>query len=165
MAGRVGRVPVARFSRRRTKRVALTMAVTVVALTACFGTPTTTPTTRAMEAVPTGLERFYTQVPEWTDCEAGADCATASVPLDYSDPSGEAISIALIRHHATGKRIGTLFVNPGGPGGSGVDVVRDSLRYVASNTVVAAFDIVGFDPRGIGASTAVGCVVDADLDD
>jgi pimeloyl-ACP methyl ester carboxylesterase len=115
---------------------------------------------------------------EWGECESsdeydvtGWECGTVEVPLDYTDPSGRTISVALTRAPATDDttRIGSLFVNPGGPGGSGIETVHYLVDELPEN-VKARFDIVGFDPRGVGASTAVDCVDDkakdaeADLD-
>jgi pimeloyl-ACP methyl ester carboxylesterase len=89
----------------------------------------------------------------WTTCDFEFQCATAIVPLDYARPAGPTISIAVKRLPATDRahRIGSLFINPGGPGGSGVDFVQDA-RDVYSDQVRARFDIVGFDPRFVGAS-------------
>ncbi len=92
---------------------------------------------------------------KWADCDDGLQCATASVPLDYSRPNKGSYQVALIKKPATGpgQRLGSLFTNPGGPGGSGVDFVRataDSLY----GTLSQRYDIVGFDPRGTGHSQA-----------
>ncbi len=96
----------------------------------------------------------------WQPCaEApGYDCATASVPLDYDNPAGSQTRIALARVRASdaANRIGTLFLNPGGPGGSGVDLVFDYGDYMASR-LKGRFDIVGFDPRGVGRSEPLHC--------
>jgi pimeloyl-ACP methyl ester carboxylesterase len=110
-----------------------------------------------------GMRRFLDQTLDWTDCGNGNECATVSVPLDYDRPNGQAISIAVKRDPADDQanRIGSLFINPGGPGGSGVDYVD----FVGFDDVVAnVYDVVGFDPRGVGRSTPVDCVSDADLD-
>lgn len=95
---------------------------------------------------------------DWADCSNGFQCARAKVPLDYDRPSGTAISVALIRLPATdsSKRIGSLFVNPGGPGGSGVDFVR-AVGALIPTELRSVYDIVGFDPRGIGQSTPLRC--------
>ena len=88
------------------------------------------------------------------------ECGTVQVPLDYDDPGVAAVSIALIRLPATdpAHKIGTLFFNPGGPGGSGVDFILGMGPYIAySDEVRARFDIVGFDPRGVGRSTTLRC--------
>ena len=87
------------------------------------------------------------------------ECATVQVPLDYSNPGKAAILIAMVRLPATdpARRIGSLFLNPGGPGGSGVDFALGAGPFLYSDEVRARFDIVGFDPRGILRSTAVRC--------
>jgi pimeloyl-ACP methyl ester carboxylesterase len=99
----------------------------------------------------------------WTSChpEAGPSfqCATARVPLDYSRPHGQTIAIALTRLPASdpSQRIGSLFLNPGGPGGSGVDYVLGAGPFLYTDEVRARFDLVGFDPRGVIRSTPLRC--------
>jgi pimeloyl-ACP methyl ester carboxylesterase len=95
----------------------------------------------------------------WAPCGAPFECATASVPLDYDHANGAKISLSLIRLPASDPkhRIGSLFTNPGGPGGSGIDLVRGAAQSVYSDAVRARFDIVGFDPRGILTSTPLQC--------
>ncbi|MDQ1520984.1 MAG: hypothetical protein QOI55_2057, partial [Actinomycetota bacterium] len=95
----------------------------------------------------------------WTSCGSPFQCATAIVPLDYDKPTGSKISLALIRLPASDPthRIGSIFINPGGPGGSGVDTVRGGGQSLFSRSVRARFDLVGFDPRGIAASTPLRC--------
>lgn len=94
----------------------------------------------------------------WKGCGDGFDCATLQVPLDYNDTTKGTIGLALIRQPAAdqGKRIGSLLTNPGGPGGSGVDFVREWAPSLDSS-ITARFDIVGFDPRGVGASAPIDC--------
>src|SRR6476619_4373635 len=94
---------------------------------------------------------------DWRPCfpRAGRfQCATLAVPLESGPPSGDTIPVAVIRHRATdpAHRIGSLVLNPGGPGGSGVDVVRDAGPFIFNDEVRARFDIVSFDPRGIARS-------------
>jgi pimeloyl-ACP methyl ester carboxylesterase len=95
----------------------------------------------------------------WAPCGNGLECTAARVPLDYDRPSRTTITLALIRLPASSpaRRIGSIFVNPGGPGESGVDAVRQGGRSLFSAEVRARFDLVGFDPRGIGASTPLRC--------
>ena len=100
-------------------------------------------------------------VPElvWIDCGEGLQCATARVPLDYDHPNGPRISLALIRLPAgePGRRIGSLLLGAGGPGESGVDIVRAFGRFLGTEELRARFDLVGFDPRGIDRSTPLRC--------
>jgi pimeloyl-ACP methyl ester carboxylesterase len=86
------------------------------------------------------------------------ECGIVNVPLDYNNPTAT-ISIAMVRLPALNPeaRLGSIFVNPGGPGGSGVDIVVFAGPLLAPTPVLAAFDIVGFDPRGVGRSTTVRC--------
>ncbi|MFD3731290.1 alpha/beta hydrolase [Streptomyces sp. NPDC058632] len=97
---------------------------------------------------------------DWRPCAQGRhfDCATAEVPLDYHNPRGRTVELAVVKRKATGpgQRIGTLFFNPGGPGGPGT--VQMPQNYEAfPREVRERFDIVSWDPRGIGNSTAVNC--------
>ncbi len=122
--------------------------------------------TASPSAVPAGLESFYEQKPSWKDCEDGFECTTVEVPLDYSKPSGDKLGISVIRLPAqdSSDRIGSLLTNPGGPGGSGVDFVRQVGRAFGAD-LRKRFDIVGFDPRGVAGSDPVRCNTGAQLDD
>ncbi len=98
----------------------------------------------------------------WSPCyrEYGPfECGTVQVPIDYDSPQKGVISIAVVRLAASdpAHRIGSLFLNPGGPGGSGFDFAISIAPYLYTSEVRARFDIVGFDPRGIGRSTALRC--------
>ncbi len=107
--------------------------------------------------------------PHWAPCtgdgQQGFQCTKVQVPLDYADPASTAISLSLsvIRHPATdpAHRIGTLFMNPGGPGGLGTEDLPDWISLFPP-MALARFDIVSWDPRGIGDSTAVQCFANAD---
>lgn len=113
----------------------------------------------------TGLERFYAQPLHWSSC-SGGECATLTVPVDYAKPDGATIDLALLRVPArsTRQRIGSLVVNPGGPGGSGVDYAK-AADFIVGPEVRKRFDIVGFDPRGVGRSAPIECVDAPELDD
>ena len=102
----------------------------------------------------------------WTSCTAPFECATVSVPIDYAHPGDGSIELALIRLSATNPaaRIGDLVTNPGGPGGSGVQFVRDAAQTTFSAGLRARFDIIGFDPRGVGQSHPIECVDAATMD-
>jgi pimeloyl-ACP methyl ester carboxylesterase len=98
------------------------------------------------------------------------ECTTIKVPEDWADPDGDTLDLALLRARSReqGERIGSLVVNPGGPGGSGIDTAVylsfGSTFGGLSDEVLERFDIVGFDPRGVGRSSPVRCSSDADLD-
>src|SRR2546429_1056068 len=99
----------------------------------------------------------------WTDCGSGFQCGNLQVPLDYSQAGGRTISLALIRKPATGSnRIGSMLLNPGGPGESGVQFLREDITSLAN--LNRRFDVVGWDPRGVGASAPVTCVDSSQLD-
>jgi len=111
---------------------------------------------------------------QWVPCKsaaseearipAGAECGLLSVPVDYSKPDGDVAQIAMIRIKATGEKIGSLVVNPGGPGESGVEAAA-SMAPTLPQSVRERFDLVGFDPRGVANSTpAAWCNSDADND-
>ncbi|MBK1787141.1 alpha/beta hydrolase [Prauserella cavernicola] len=93
------------------------------------------------------------------------DCARMQVPLDYDDPDGPRAEIALLRMKAKGERIGSLVVNPGGPGGSGMSHTATMAPTWDPMAIGERFDIVGFDPRGVGATTPrVDCFTNAEDD-
>jgi pimeloyl-ACP methyl ester carboxylesterase len=130
--------------------------------------PTTTPGPGATDAPRPALERFYSQTLTWQWCRGIDLCSSLEVPLDYRHPDGETIRLALLRVPAADpdRRIGSVVVNPGGPGAPGTDYAESAA--VAGNVftapVLRAYDVVGFDPRGTGASAPVDCLSDDDLD-
>lgn len=109
------------------------------------------------------LAEFYNQQVVWKNC-GDADCARITVPLDYADPGGATVDLAAARVKATGEAIGTLFVNPGGPGGSAIDYAK-AADYIVTPDVREHYDIVGIDPRGVATSDPVHCSTDAQIDD
>ncbi|MGI5128576.1 alpha/beta hydrolase [Pseudonocardia sp. CA-107938] len=155
------------MTRASTRRAvaALCAATGAVAVAACgAAAPPTSPA-----PVPPGLERFYAQQLAWGPCDSFAptpedaplyadgslQCARLEVPLDYAAPGGRTAQIAVLRHRTDDpRRIGSLVLNPGGPGGSGTQAAAAMSRGLGDGP----FDVVGFDPRGIGASTPkLGC--------
>lgn len=127
--------------------------------------PSTGPTRGAAGPIPAGLEEFYQQTVDWERCGSGSQCATITVPLDYSDPTGETIELRARKVPARDRagRIGTLFINPGGPGGSGVDYAA-AAGFVLGAPLLRKFDVIGWDPRGVGQSTPVRCLDTAQMD-
>jgi pimeloyl-ACP methyl ester carboxylesterase len=117
------------------------------------------------DGVTAELLPFYEQRLDWTEC-GGFDCTTVRAPLDWADPGAGEIELSVIRSRAegTGEPIGSLLTNPGGPGASGVGLIRDSLSFAVGDAVRERFDVIGFDPRGVGESTAVHCYDAPDMD-
>src|SRR5689334_18317596 len=158
---------------------ALAAAVALLALAAAACTVPTSgsPGRGEGDPPPPQLMRFYGQKLDWGSCKPFAatvgdvatfssdafQCARLQVPLDYAAPDGPTASIAVLRQKATGQRIGSLLFNPGGPGASGLGVVASLGPQLADSPLGKRFDLVGFDPRGVGASTpAVDCLTDAE---
>jgi len=131
------------------------------AATSSTATPSPSPTATLPGTDPR-LARFYDQKLSWRDC--GRDrCAQLTVPLDYAKPGGRTLKLAVLKVPATGTPRGALVVNPGGPGGSGVNYAASgSLQF--GSALSRAFDIVGFDPRGVGQSDPLHCLDTAGLD-
>lgn len=117
-------------------------------------------------AAPDGLKDFYSQKVVWEPCEDKLQCAKIKVPLDYTKPDGKTIEIATLKMSSTGgKKQGSLLVNPGGPGASGYDFVRDAGASHFSQKVRSNYDLVGFDPRGVKRSAPVTCLTDKERDE
>jgi pimeloyl-ACP methyl ester carboxylesterase len=108
------------------------------------------------------LASFYAQRLAWSACPGG-QCAKLIVPVDYAEPSGPVVRISLLKVPAKGRRVGSLVVNPGGPGGSGVDYAKAADRIVTP-AIRSAYDVVGFDPRGVASSAPVSCLDAPQLD-
>lgn len=147
--------------KRRDHRLLVATASMATAGVLAFALPATAvgpAPTSAAAAVP---------VLAWQPCadpsQNGFDCATAEVPLNYQNPEGSTIELALVRHSATdpARRIGSLFFNPGGPGGSGTESLPAWLELFPA-TLRARFDLISWDPRGIGESTSVQCFATPD---
>lgn len=144
---------------RRLLAAVAILAASMLVLSGCVGDSASEQNQRGAEPVPSSLAKFYDQKLVWRGCESsGLTCAKATVPIDWADPSAGTLKLALIRHVTTGAgRIGSLLVNPGGPGGSGYDMVSQSLTYFTDAALRAKFDIVGWDPRGVGKSSPISC--------
>jgi pimeloyl-ACP methyl ester carboxylesterase len=122
--------------------------------------PAVTPEGFAQPPAGRGLARYERQRLNWKSCGHDLSCSPMLVPLDYADPDGTAITLVVAKRAATSsKRLGSLIINPGGPGGSGVWYVGYFNAAGLEN-----YDIVGWDPRGVGNSTPVNCFGKEDLD-
>ncbi|MER6996570.1 alpha/beta hydrolase [Streptomyces sp. NPDC000410] len=128
------------------------------------GTPGTAAPAAASQAE---LKRFYSQRLTWKDCGVpDFQCATLKAPLDYAKPDGPSINLAVARVKATGpgERIGSLLVNPGGPGGSAVGYLQAYAGVGYPAQVRARYDMVAVDPRGVARSEPVECLGGKEMD-
>ncbi|MET0780275.1 MAG: alpha/beta hydrolase [Microbacterium sp.] len=161
-------------SPRRARRLVSVLAGLVaasVALSGCLYSliPDSRPSSTASpapdtEGVAAELLPFYEQSLSWSACGA-LECTTVTAPLDWADPGAGEIELSVIRQRAlSGAPTGSLLTNPGGPGASGVGLIRDSLDFAVGSALQSQFDVIGFDPRGVGESTAVRCFDAADMD-
>jgi pimeloyl-ACP methyl ester carboxylesterase len=162
----------------------VTVIVALVALLLAGCTPNVrwvAPTASgSASADPSGVAGFKVAPPAWRSCRDQADqflqgrvpsgvtyeCGTIEVPQDWHRPdSGKIFHLALLRVHSQRQtnRIGSLVVNPGGPGEPGTDTAID-LSVRLPDDILTRFDLIGFDPRGVGRSDPVKCFSDADLD-
>ncbi|BAW05478.1 alpha/beta hydrolase [Nocardia seriolae] len=152
----------------RTGRVVLLATTLAMTAAACTSVVDGKPTPSA----PLGLDSFYHQTLNWGSCTdyvqsdddslpKGSECTRVTVPVDYANPGGATAKIAISRIKATGKKIGSLLLNPGGPGVTGLNMVS-----IGDKTDLAErFDRIGFDPRGIGASQpSIQCMTAAEND-
>ena len=163
--------PITRRVRRTSAFIAGLVAASLVLSGCMYGLiPGEGPISR--ESLPpdtTGVDAallpFYDQELDWRRCGDGFDCTTVTAPLDWASPGTGEIELSLIRHRATGgDAIGSLLTNPGGPGESGVELIRDSLDFAVGELLPRQYDVIGFDPRGVGESTAVRCFDASDMD-
>ncbi|WP_026454910.1 alpha/beta hydrolase [Saccharomonospora iraqiensis] len=157
----------------------------VAVLAACSGPASESPDPTAPAGpVPEGLETYYSQQLDWGECAPyatsaytqqafstvpeGVECARMTVPLDYSEPDGETVSLGLLRQPADdggGEPLGSAVINPGGPGGSGMSRAAYMAQGEWDGRLAERFDLVGFDPRGVQASEpAVDCFTDREID-
>jgi pimeloyl-ACP methyl ester carboxylesterase len=145
------------FSTRASK---LTAALTVIAL-ALFSTVSYM---QSRPETPTSLSAYYAQELQWQSCYEDYECADLLVPIDYTNLKTGTFDISVLKYRTTNKKkLGSLIVNPGGPGGSGVDYAY-AAEYLFSPAILNAYDIVGFDPRGVSRSEPIICLTDKELD-
>ena len=113
---------------------------------------------------PTTLKGYYEQQIDWQGCYEIYQCTELLVPIDYANLSTGTFEITVLKYPTTNEnKLGSLIVNPGGPGGSGVDYAY-AAEYLFSPAILNAYDIVGFDPRGVSRSEPIICLTDRELD-
>ncbi|MFC8433016.1 alpha/beta hydrolase [Streptomyces sp. NPDC057253] len=159
----------------RTLRTGGILLAAALLASACSASASTGTATSAADVTPAALPTatlaalasYYGQKVRWRSCGVpGFECATLKAPLDYDKPAGGDIRLAVTRKKATGpgKRLGSLFVNPGGPGGSASGYLQAYAGIGYPATVRARYDMVAVDPRGVARSEAVECLDGRDMD-
>ncbi len=140
-------------------RAALAIATSIALLLTGYSVLTTKATNY------TSLQQFQNQNLKWKSCYEDFQCSILKVPIDHTDFTLGTFDIALLRYRDAGQRnrIGSLVVNPGGPGASGVQFAYNA-EYIVSPDIWERYDIVGFDPRGVGDSSAIRCLTDKETD-
>lgn len=144
--------------RSRTKVTAAAVVAGLLVLGACSVTGGGSGEPGASTAVPDATEGSDTlsTTLDWEDCDGSFECSELTVPLDYDDPDGDTITVAMTRRPANDpdQRLGTIIMNPGGPGGSAIEFVEG--MYLPGD-LMDRFDLLGFDPRGVGRSSPIDC--------
>jgi len=147
------------------------LSVTALTLTACAAFFPFSMLTESAESIRPAegfstAEEYYAQTPDWKGCGGSMECATVLAPLNWDEVSADSpVSLSLTRQKATGsERLGSVFVNPGGPGASGADFVANGVNRAASKQLQEYYDVVGWDPRGVAASDGVQCYDAAGMD-
>ncbi|MET8627957.1 alpha/beta hydrolase [Kitasatospora sp. NPDC004669] len=129
------------------------------------GAAAVTPLEPLPAAVPAALAPYYAQRPVWQPCDGGFECTTFRVPMDYDRPGDGDLTLSAARAAAVpaeatsgvDTRLGSLLLNPGGPGGSAIEYL-EAVARTYDRSVRARYDLVGFDPRGVGRSNPVSCL-------
>lgn len=150
-------------------RLTALIAVGALVLSGCVAvtdSATPEPITPVASSAPVGFESFYNQSVEFEACGEGLFCADILVPMDWEDGQSESITIATVYRVANNKKsAGFILFNPGGPGSSGYDWVKESGQFLGTKKLRDNFNILGFDPRGVGKSSAVKCLTDSEYDE
>ena len=124
------------------------------------------PITPVASPAPIGFEDYYSQSVEFEACGKRLFCADIQVPMDWDDGQSEPITIATVYRAADKKNnSGFILFNPGGPGSSGYDWVKESSQFLGTKKLRENFNILGFDPRGVGKSSAVKCLSNSEYDE
>ncbi|MDV3128084.1 alpha/beta hydrolase [Mycobacterium sp. 21AC1] len=140
-------------------------------MASALATPVAAASPEGASVTPFGTPPVWGSCANWVANPAAiptAQCGTVAVPVDWTDaanPQGAQAQLAVIRIPASGEKLGALMVNPGGPGASAVNTVAGMGAALANTELTRRFDLVGFDPRGVGHSTPqLRCRTDAEFD-
>ncbi|MFD9287223.1 alpha/beta hydrolase [Streptomyces sp. NPDC060030] len=154
-------------TRRLLRTFATALGTAGLLVSGCSSGSSTQSASASGSAASEDLQPYYGQKLRWRDCGVeGFQCATMKAPLDYAEPDGGDIGLAVSRKKATGpgKRIGSLLVNPGGPGGSAVGYLQGYAAIGYPAPVLARYDTVAIDPRGVARSEPVRCLTGKEMD-
>jgi pimeloyl-ACP methyl ester carboxylesterase len=145
----------------RARLTSVALVLTLI-LTGCSSIYSTAP---FVEEKFSALAEYEQQKLDWSSCYDYFDCTELRVPIDYEDLSVGTFRISVLRAAAKDQdnRLGAIVVNPGGPGGSGVDYAYNA-DYIFSPDITDVYDIVGFDPRGVAQSEPIACFTSDELD-
>lgn len=159
---------------KKTRQYAACLAVLLAAsLTSCATpqpqvTPTKIATPRQTTSPQAKLDKYYHQKLQWEKCDQNFECANLEVPIDYTHPEAQTAKIAMKRLKTPNQnKLGTLVMNPGGPGGSGTETMKaDAVDYFFTKPIQENYDILSFDPRGVNRSQpAIKCRTNQELDE
>ena len=149
------------------KKIIPIVAIWTLLLTSCASSDNSAP----VETIPqnlTTLDSYYSQELVWSDCKDDKkfECAEIQVPVDYQNSGDASLTLALKKLPAkqSSNKVGSLLINPGGPGGSGTDYVTYA-EDAFGKRLMDSFDIIGFDPRGVALSTPLDCLTDKEVDE
>jgi pimeloyl-ACP methyl ester carboxylesterase len=149
------------------KKIIPIVAIWTLLLTSCSTSNSSAPKENIIQNLTT-LESFYSQELVWDNCKDDKkfQCAEIQVPVDYQNPENASLTLALKKLSAkdSANKVGSLLINPGGPGGSGTDYVTYA-EDAFGKRLMDSFDIIGFDPRGVALSTPLDCLTDKEVDE
>jgi pimeloyl-ACP methyl ester carboxylesterase len=149
------------------KKIIPFVALCALVLTSCSSSNNSSVPAASPEKL-TNLDSYYSQELIWTDCKDDKkfQCAEIQVPVDYQNPGNASLTLALKKLPAkySADKVGSLLINPGGPGGSGTDYVTYA-EDAFGKRLMDSFDIIGFDPRGVALSTPLDCLTDKEVDE
>jgi pimeloyl-ACP methyl ester carboxylesterase len=145
------------------KRIITATFAVVVAVSTAVITPMVV--SAAKGATMNSTSDYLKQQVAWNSCGTDLYCGTVLVPMDWNNLNTKPISLAVIYHRASAaKPLGSVIFNPGGPGSSGFDFIKDSITDLATSRLKQNYNLVGFDPRGVQHSSAIKCVSPSQLD-
>jgi pimeloyl-ACP methyl ester carboxylesterase len=144
--------------RRKVKRAIAAFSAVLVGFVAIAVPMASLAATNITTSKYSSMNEYLGQTVKWNSCGTDLYCGVVSVPMDWKNLKGEAISLSVVFHRASvAKPLGSIIFNPGGPGASGYDFVKNNIADLATDKLKKQYNLVGFDPRGVQNSSAVSC--------